>query len=257
MKRFIPACLLPAFILFFLLSAGCSSDRIVDPPVSGTVTLLTRSVTETAAAHRLLVFGFDMDNSCKLNHSFTSGSAVALTEGNYRFVTLTETACFELPAAGTTAGLALDLPLPLKESVALEPILIKEATRVALPQTSYIAVLQPATCLLRLTLTDAPENLTLTLQNMAAGLSLTGTYDTAATKAYQLKAGDNLCLPTVGKAIVQFAETDGKTGTLKLGVPLEAGYTYQAALKWHAEGLTLTSKVEMWNTGTSTEGNAE
>ena len=102
MKRFIPACLLPAFVSFLLLSAGCSSDTTVDLPAPGTVTLLTRSVTETAAAHRLLVFGAGTDNACKLNHSFTSGSAVTLADGNYRFVTLTETACFDLPGAGVT-----------------------------------------------------------------------------------------------------------------------------------------------------------
>lgn len=245
-------------VLALLLSAACSSDITSDPVTPGSVTLLTRGETVSAATtHRLLVFGASGDNACKLNYSFSSGSAVALPDGNYRFVILTETSCFKLPAAGTTDGLALDRPLPLKESVSLEPVLIKEATQVTLPQTSYTATLQSATCLLRLTLTDAPDDLTLTLQNMASGLSFTGTYDAAATKAYPLKAGDNLCLPTADKAIVQFTETGGNTGTLELGVPLEAGYTYQAALKWHAGTLALKSKVEMWNNGSSTEGNAE
>lgn len=257
MKRFIPASVLPAFAFFFLLSSGCSSDMTVDPPVSGTVTLLTRSVTETAAVHRLLVFGAGTDNACKLNHSFASGSAVKLADGNYRFVTLTETSCFDLPADGTTDGLTIDRPLLLKENVALEPVLISKVTAITLPQVSYTASLQPATCLLRLTLTDVPDDLTLKLKNMPAGLSLTGIYTDVPTEAYPLKEGENICLPTADKAIVQFTEIGGNTGSHELGVLLEAGYIYQVALKWHAGTLALTSKVEMWNNGSPTEGSAE
>ena len=141
MKRFIPASLLPAFAFFLLLSAGCSSDTTVDPPVSGTVTLLTRSVTETAAAHRLLVFGADGDNACKLNYSFTSGNAVTLDDGSYRFVTLTETACFDLPGAGVTAGVAANQLLTLKEGATLEAVQISQPAEVTLPAASYTCLL--------------------------------------------------------------------------------------------------------------------
>ena len=158
MKRFIPASLLPAFVSFLLLFAGCSPDTTADPPAPGTVTLLTRTVTETTVAHRLLVFGADDDNACKLNHSFTSGSAVTLDNGNYRFVTLTETACFDLPAAGKVDGLSYDQLLTLKGDAGLEAVQISQPAEVKLPtENSYTAVLRPATCLFRLTLKDVPD----------------------------------------------------------------------------------------------------
>lgn len=256
MKRFIPASLLPAFAFFLLLSAGCSSDTTVDPPVSGTVTLLTRSVTETASAHRLLVFGAGTDNACKLNHSFTSGSALTLADGSYRFVTLTETACFDLPAAGVTAGVAANQLLTLKEGATLEAVQISQPAEVTLPAASYTAVLQPATCLFRLTLKEAPADLTLHLKNMPVGLSLSGSYTDAATKAYPLEENDNICLPTVGSAVLQY-RSDAGSGELDLGMTFEPGYTYSASLQWQKNGLKITSTVANWNGGGNTNGDAE
>ena len=250
MKRFIPASLLPAFVSFLLLSAGCSSDTTVDPPVSGTVTLLKRSVTETATAHRLLVFGADGDNACKLNHSFTSGNAVTLDVGKYRFVTLIETACFDLPAAGEVDGLNYDQLLTLKEGTTLEAMQISHPDNITLPTASYTAVLQPATCLLRLTVKDAPAGLTLALNNMPAGLSLSGSYAGAATKAYPLKVDDNICLPTDGNAVLKY-ESDFGSDELDLGMAFEAGYTYSVSLQWHNEELKLTSNIEAWENGNS------
>lgn len=259
MKRFIPASLLPAFVSFLLLFAGCSPDTTADPPAPGTVTLLTRTVTETTVAHRLLVFGADGDNACKLNHSFTSGSAVTLDNGNYRFVTLTETACFDLPAAGEVDGLSYDQLLALKGDAGLEAVQISQPAEVKLPtETFYTAVLRPATCLFRLTLKDAPDGLQLHLKNMSAGLSLSGEYAGVATKAYPLQENDNICLPTVGPAVLQY-ESDNGFGELELdlGMAFEAGYTYSASLQWHNEELKLTSNIEAWENEDDKSGNAE
>lgn len=257
MKRFIPASIRLALVLFLLLSVGCSPEVAVDPPVSGTVTLLTRSVTETATAHRLLVFGADGDNTCWLNYSFTSGSAVALSNGSYRFVTLTEATCFDLPVAGEVAGLNYDQLLTLKEGATLEAVQISHPDNITLPATSYTAVLQPATCLLLLTVKDAPDGLTLALKNMPAGLSLSGSYAAgAATKAYPLKVDDNICLPTAGNAVLQYQVPAG-SGELNLGMTFEPGYTYSASLQWQENGLKITSVVVNWDNGGDSAGDAE
>lgn len=256
MKRFIPASIRLALMLFFLMSVGCSPEVAVEPPASGTVTLLTRSVTETTAAHRLLVFGVSGDKTCMLNYSFTSGSAVALTAGNYRFVTLTETACFNLPASGEVAGLSYDQLLTLKEDATLEAVQISHPDNITLPATSYTAVLQPATCLLRLTVKDAPDGLTLALNNMPAGLSLSGSYIGATTKAYPLTVDDNICLPTDDNAMLQY-QTSAGSGTLDLGMTFEPGYTYSASLQWQENGLKITSVVANWDEGGNSAGNAE
>lgn len=257
MKRFIPASLLPAFVSFLLLFAGCSPDTTADPPAPGTVTLLTRTVTETTVAHRLLVFGADDDNACKLNHSFTSGSAVTLDNGNYRFVTLTETACFDLPAAGKVDGLSYDQLLALKGDAGLEAVQISQPAEVKLPVAiSYTAVLRPATCLFRLTLKDAPDGLQLHLKNMSAGLSLSGDYTDTSVSSYTLKEGENRCLPTDGNAVLQY-QSDFGLGELDLGMAFEAGYTYSASLQWHNEELKLTSNIEAWENEDDKSGNAE
>lgn len=258
MKRFIPASLLPAFVSFLLLSAGCSSDTTVDPPVSGTVTLLTRSVTETAAAHRLLVFGADGDNACKLNYSFTSGNAVTLDDGNYRFVTLTETACFDLPAAGEVDGLSYDRLLTLKKGTVPDEVQISQPAEVALPGTaSYTASLRPATCLLKLEVKNPPEgSLSLKLKNMSVGISFSGNYADTSTSDYTLIAGDNRCLPINGTAMLHY-QSDFGSDDLDLGIAFEAGYTYSVSLQWHNEELKLTSNIEAWENGGDKSGNAE
>lgn len=258
MKRFIPASLLPAFVSFLLLFAGCSPDTTADPPALGTVTLLTRTVTETTVAHRLLVFGADDDNACKLNHSFTSGSAVTLDNGNYRFVTLTETACFDLPAAGEVDGLSYDQLLALKGDAGLEAVQISQPAEVKLPtETSYTAVLRPATCLLKLEVKNPPEgNLSLKLKNMPVGISFSGDYTDTSVLPYTLKEGENRCLPTDGNAVLQY-QSDFGLGELDLGMAFEAGYTYSASLQWHNEELKLTSNIEAWENGGDKSGNAE
>lgn len=257
MKRFIPASLLPAFVSFLLLFAGCSPDTTADPSAPGTVTLLTRTVMETTVAHRLLVFGAGGDNTCKLNHSFTSGSAVTLDNGNYRFVTLTETACFDLPAAGKVDGLSYDQLLALKGDAGLEAVQISQPAEVTLPVAiSYTAVLRPATCLFRLTLKDAPDGLQLHLKNMSAGLSLSGDYIDTSVSSYTLEEGENRCLPTDGNAVLQY-ESDFGLGELDLGMAFEAGYTYSASLQWHNEELKLTSNIEAWENEDDKSGNAE
>ena len=258
MKRFIPASLLPAFVSFLLLSAGCSSDTTVDPPVSGTVTLLTRSVTETATAHRLLVFGADGDNACKLNYSFTSGNAITLADGKYRFVTLTETACFDLPAAGEVVGLSYDQLLTLKKETVQDEVQISNPVGVTLPGTaSYTASLRPATCLLKLEVKNPPEgNLSLKLKNMSVGISFSGDYTGTSTSDYTLIAGDNRCLPTNGTTMLQY-ESDFGSGELDLGMTFEPGYTYSVSLQWHNEELKLTSNIEAWENVGNESGNAE
>ena len=256
MKRFILASIRLALVLFLLLSVGCSPEVAVDPPVSGTVTLLTRSVTETAAAHRLLVFGASGENACKLNYSFTSGNAVVLSNGRYRFVTLTEATCFDLPAAGEVAGLNYDQLLALKADATLEAVQISHPKDITLPTASYTAILQPATCLLRLTVKDAPDGLTLALKNMPAGLSLSGSYTSATTKAYPLEVDDNICLPTDGNAVLEYKSTSG-LGTLNLGMTFEPGYTYSASLQWQENGLKITSVVANWDDGGDSAGDAE
>lgn len=248
-----------SLVLAFVLSSGCSSENGNDFAEPSAVTLLTRAETATTVAHRLLVFGEVGNDACLLNHSFVSGDALKLDDGSYRFVTLTATGCFDLPAAGVIDGVSLDRLLPLKENTTLQPVMISAVTKVETPdETTYIANLHPATCLLKLELKNAPADLALELQNMAAGLSLSGSYSGAA-KAYPLKKEeDNLCLPTVGNAIVQYA-SEGKTQTLEFGMPLESGYTYSARLQWNKEedSFKILSKVEMWLGDSNTNGEAD
>ena len=181
---------------------------------------------------------------------------MTLDVGKYRFVTLIETACFDLPGAGVTVGVAANQLLTLKEGATLEAVQISQPAEVTLPAASYTAVLQPAACLFRLTLKEAPADLTLHLKNMPAGLSLSGSYTDAATKAYPLEENDNICLPTVGSAVLQY-RSDAGSGELDLGMTFEPGYTYSASLQWQENGLKITSTVANWNGDSNTEGDAE
>lgn len=241
-----------------LLPAGCSNDGADDfnPPAS--VTLLTRGTTETAAAHRLLVFPASGNADCLLNYSFSSGNAVTLSRGSYRFVTLTESACFDLPAAGTTAGLGFDNLMPLKDGAVLEAVQVSRPTEVILPGTaSYTASLKPATSLLKLQLEGIPEGFTLQLANMYGGIPFSGTYAAdAPVMAYSVGKAENICLPTRGSAVLQYRYGE-ETGTLDLGMAFEPGYTYSAQLQWQDAKLTVTSFVEKWMDGDETVGDAE
>ena len=259
----------------FLLTAGCSGDGADDLSAPAPVTLLTRGATETTAAHRLLVFpasgdagdaGSSGDADCLFNYSFTSGKALTFEAGSYRFVTLTESPCLALPVAGETDGLPFDKLLALKDGATLEAVQVSEPAEVTFPgTTSYTASLQPATCLLKLQLADAPEGLTLQLINMYGGIPLSDKYPAdAPVIAYPLHQGENICLPTGENAVLQYqykaesgTESDIQSGTLDLGMSFDPGYTYSASLQWHNEELKITSTVEKWQGDDNTTGDAE
>lgn len=263
MKQFILLLLASAL----MLSSGCSPDAESDPDSPATVTLLTRSEmqTDNASPLRLLVFGSTGNNACLLNQTFTPGQSVTLDAGTYRFVTLTASDCLDLPAAGTTDGINIDGLIPLKSGTAIDPAFISQPEQLTLPGTaSYTATLLPATCLLKLEVENAPaEGLTLKLQNMSAGLSLSESYaisttQTDATSPYMLTQGENRCLPTVGNAVLQYTWKTSPA-TLDLGMKLEAGYVYSFRLRWQYGELKLTSSsIVVWDSnGGSTSGNAE
>lgn len=249
-----------------LLSVGCSNDDdgAADPAVPAPVTLLTRAATETTAVHRLLVFPASGNTSktgdadCLLNYSFASGTVLNLITGSYRFVTLTESSCLDLPVAGETGGLEFDKLISLKDGATLEPVQISPPAEVTLPETaSYTAILQPATCILKLQLTDAPEGLTLQLTNMYGGIPLSGRYATSASAiTYALNEGENICLPTQGNAVLKY-QYKAESGTFDLGMSFEPGYTYSASLQWHNGKLKITSTVENWQDGSDETGDAE
>lgn len=262
MKQFILISLASAL----LLTAGCSGDGADDLSAPAPVTLLTRGATETTTAHRLLVFPATGDADCLLNYSFTSGKVLTFEAGSYRFVTLTESSCLDLPVAGETDGLPFDKLLALKDGATLEAVLVSEPAKVTFPgTTSYTASLQPATCLLKLQLADAPEGLTLQLTNMYGGIPLSGKYpEDAPVIAYSLHQGENICLPTGESAVLQYqykaesgTESGIQSGTLNLGMSFDPGYTYSASLQWHNEELKITSTVEKWQGDDNTTGDAE
>ena len=250
-----------------MLSSGCSPDAESDPDSPATVTLLTRSEmqTDNASPLRLLVFGSTGNNACLLNQTFTPGQSVTLDAGTYRFITLTDEACLDLPAAGTTDGISFDGLIQLKSGTTLAPALVSQPQELTLPGTdSYTAALLPATCLLKLKVKDAPEGLTLNLQNMSPGLSLSGSYAdgtmqlNATTSPYALTQEENRCLPTVGNAVLQY-EWNSFQATIDMGMKLEAGYSYSFRLQWQYGELKLTSSsIEAWDTsGGNKTGNAE
>ena len=130
--------------------------------------------------------------------------------------------------------------------------------------TTYEANLQPATCQLQLKLKDAPDGVKLALTNMYTGISLTNTYGDAATiSSYPLNSEENICLPTKGNAILRYssqpvAPESAVTGTLDLGMPLEAGYTYSFSIQWHEGTMEITSSVTNWQSGgDEVEGDAD
>lgn len=254
---------LPILLMcILLLSPACHNEMGCEP---SDLTLMTRAQVGTVAPmHRLLVFGDASggngnSNACLFNYAFVSGSRISPGSGTYRFVTLGNADCLELPAAGTTDGIGFDGLLPLKSGATLGNILASQPEKVVCPDTRvYTASLRPATCLLKLTLQDAPEDIVLKLKNMPSGLSFSGTYtnDEAFQQAYPLQEGENVCLPTAADAQLQY-ETDGTTGVLDLGVTLEAGYTYQIPLQWQAGKIGLSSEVTIWNSGENTIGSAD
>ncbi len=243
------------------LMAGCGGEFSDEATTSSPVTLLTKGAAGTSAdTHRLLAFDKTPDKNCVLNHAFASGDVLTVAAGSYRFVTLADADCFGLPAAETTEAIRFDALLTLKPDTPLKAVLASDPAEITYPGTTiYTATLKPATCLLRLTLADAPEGLVLSLKNMPSGLSLSGVYPAdVATTPYPLQPGDNLCLPTGTDAVVEYREPGegSATGTIDLGITFEAGYIYSTRLQWNEGGLFLKSKVEIWNKGDETSGEA-
>lgn len=256
---------LAALTVLLLSMEGCSGDDAAAPEKETFgVALLTRGGNETTA-YRLLVFETGGEEKCLFNQSFGSGNeSVRLTDGTYRFATLSGTEGFDLPIAGTTAGIGASALISLKEGGTCSAVRVSILQEVKIPGTAvYEAVLKPATCLLKLELKDAPEGVTLELANMYGGISLTGSYaDNASTyTSYPLTSKENVCLPTKGNAQLSYTMkgTDAgmDSGTFDLGIPLEAGYTYSFTLQWHGEELQITSSVEQWKGDDNIAGDAE
>ena len=251
--------LLAGLLLALLLSAGCSNDPADASATGDSIVLLTRSTVATNAdTHRLLVFADADNNDCLLNHSFASGDALKLSDGTYRFVTLTHPECFDIPATGTTTGIGFNEAPTLKADVPLKAVLVSSATSVTLPTSAaYTANLKPATCVLKLQLVNVPEGLTLTLKNMPAGLSLSGNYTGVSTIAHTLdKNAGTYCLPTAGNAVIAFSVPAGSSGDLDLGMPIEAGHTYSVPLQWNEGKIQLASTIKQWESS-SENGDAE
>nr|WP_129733094.1 hypothetical protein [Parabacteroides goldsteinii] len=247
------------FALFLMIGCNDESSRNVATPSS--VTLLTKATTETKAdTHRLLVFGDVPHDACLLNHTFSSGDVLTVPAGSYRFVTLTDADCFQLPAAGTVDGIRFDALLPLQSGIPLKEVLASQPSEIVYPGTTiYTATLKPATCLLQLTLSGAPDGLLFYLKNMSSGLSFSGIYPAGVpTAPYSVQPGVNICLPTGVDAVLEYQAPDGsiQAGTIDLGMVLEAGYIYSASLQWNEGGLYLKSEVGKWNEGDQTSGEA-
>lgn len=246
-----------------LLMTGCGDDDTALPVgETAEVSLTTRGETGTVD-YRLLVF--DGDGACVCNRSFGSGNeSIRLANGSYQFVSLSGMEGFELPASGTTTGFDVSTLIPLKEGVTCSPAMVSELKEVTiLGATTYEANLQPATCQLQLKLQDAPSGVELALTNMYAGISLTNTYDNVKNiSSYPLNSGVNICLPTKGNAMLQYTQPDASrtavTGTLDLGMPLEAGYTYSFSIQWYEGTMKITSSVTNWQPGgDEVEGDAD
>lgn len=244
-----------------LLMTGCGDDDTALPVgETAEVSLTTRGGTGTVD-YRLLVFD---GGACVCNRSFGSGNeSIRLANGTYRFVTLSGMEGFNLPASGTTTGIDASTLIPLKEGRTCSPAMVSGLKEVKIPDaTTYEANLQPATCLVKLKLHDVPLEVELALTNMYAGISLTNTYDdTAASSSYPLNSGENICLPTEGNAMLQYTQPDASrtavTGTLDLGTPLKAGYTYSFSIQWHEGTMEITSSVTDWQGNTNIKGDAD
>lgn len=245
-----------------LLMTGCGDDDTALPVgETAEVSLTTRGGTGTVD-YRLLVFD---GGACVCNRSFGSGNeSIRLANGTYQFVSLSGMEGFELPASGTTTGIDASTLIPLKEGRTCSPAMVSGLEEVNISNaTTYEANLQPATCQLQLKLQDAPNGVELALTNMYAGISLTNTYGDAATiSSYPLNSEENICLPTKGNAMLHYfyqsdASESALEGTLDLGTPLKAGYTYSISLQWHEGEMKITSSVADWQGDNKIEGDAD
>lgn len=253
---------LAALSALLLSATGCSENDLPESD-SAEVVLSTRAGNETAD-FRLLVFD-NSEGTCLFNQSFGSGNkSVKLANGTYRFVTLSGIEGFDLPAGGTTDDISLSTPIALKAGSKCSPVQVSAPQKVSIPGTSvYTADLKPATCLLKPELKNVPEGVTLALTNMYNVVSLTGSYTgaEAVCPPYSLGSGENICLPTNGNAVLQYTSGAGEpvsvSGTLDLGMPLEAGYTYSFTLQWHYGSLRLTSEIKKWVENSTVTGDAK
>ncbi|WP_075557790.1 FimB/Mfa2 family fimbrial subunit [Parabacteroides timonensis] len=246
-----------------LLMTGCGDDDTALPVgETAEVSLTTRGETGTVD-YLLLVF--DGDGACVCNRSFGSGNeSIRLANGSYQFVTLSGMEGFELPASGTTTDIKASTLIPLKEGGTCSPAMVSGLEKVEISgATTYEANLQPATCQLQLKLKDAPDGVELALTNMYAGISLTNKYDNVENiSSYPLNSGVNICLPTKENATLQYSLPDAPEpaleGTLDLGTPLKAGYTYSFSIQWHEGTMEITSSVTNWQLGgDEVEGDAD
>lgn len=246
-----------------LMSPGCgkSDDAAHPSDATAEVNLLTRGGS-AASAYRLLVFSENNDD-CLLNRSFGSGNeSIRLANGSYHFVTLSDAEGLDLPPAGTTIGITPSTIIGLKEGTTTWPeAQVSILTTLTLPNASiYEATLKPATCRLKLTVTGIPEGKTIAyeLKNMYTGIRLNG--QSAEEAPYSLKQGDNICLPTIGNAILSYTVSEGTTPAqsveMNLGYALEPGYTLTTHLEWIDKEMHLSSSITLWDDEGEKEGDA-
>lgn len=251
---------LSALSTLLLLAGGCSGGDAPDvEDQTGSVTLMTRGDTDATTTYRLLVFNED-GMTCVKNINFGYNSdKLQLPSGTYKFVTLTEPVGTDLPAPGTIAGLTLSTPITVDGSVPLKPLRISKAETVEIPATkAYVAELEPATCNLILNISgdEAQKKVTYTLASMFNNIPLDGGSNLTFLKDYSLQKGINTCLPTSGKAELNY-KLNGTSSTIPLDFPLEAGYTYTVNLAYSDGVISLKTTVKTWGDGGSQAGSAE
>lgn len=249
--------IIPTFALgLLLLTGGCSdaSSPLPAPAPKGEITIQTRA--DESGSYRLLAFKAD-DNACALNQVIKAdgtSQTITLPDGNYKFVTLSGTDPFDLPQAGTTDGLSLSTPIPLKQGATLTPIGISPAANVTIPTTPiYAAELQTLTCEVTLEIEDggmlsSGNPFSYSLNNMYDGLCPDGTMSgTALAGGYNLSVDKiNYCLPTSGSATLTCKSATGETQELSLGQAFESGKSYTITLTYE-EDFAITAKIENWN----------
>lgn len=249
--------IIPTFALgLLLLTGGCSdaSSPLPAPAPKGEITIQTRA--DESGSYRLLAFKAD-DNACALNQVIKAdgtSQTITLPEGNYKFVTISGTDPFNLPAAGTTDRCSLSTPIPLKQGATLTPVGISPAADITIPSTSiYAAELQTLTCEVTLKIEDggmlsSGNPFFYSLKNMYDGFYPDGTPPgTALADGYNLSVGaTNYCLPTVGNAVIAYKTEVGGEQELQLDEAFQSGKSYTITLTYE-EDFAITAKIENWN----------
>lgn len=246
-----------AFALGLMLSTGGCSDAsspLPEPAPKGEITIQTRA--DESGSYRLLAFKAD-DNACALNQVIKAdgtSQTISLANGEYKFVTLTGTDPFDLPQAGTTDGLSLSTPIPLKQGATLTPVGISPAADITIPSTSiYAAELQTLTCEVTLEIEDggmlsSGNSFSYSLKNMHNGFCLDKTPPSSILAGgYNLSVDKiNYCLPTSGSATLTCKSATGETQELSLGQAFESGKSYTITLTYE-EDFAITAKIENWD----------